>query len=61
LLAEVVNTRQPASFKIRRKTNVVVETQDAKSTNVQVPLDQHFSRLNARGMCSPCFWVNADY
>lgn len=39
---DVVNTRQPASFKIRRKTdNDDVETQDARSTNVQVPLDQH--------------------
>jgi len=39
---DVVNTRQPASFKIRRKTDDDdVETQDARSTNVQVPLDQH--------------------
>ena len=39
---DVVNTRQPASFKIRRKTDDDdVETQDARSTNVQVPLNQH--------------------
>lgn len=39
---DVVNTRQPASFKIRRKTDDDDdETQDARSTNVQVPLDQH--------------------
>ncbi|REJ65636.1 MAG: hypothetical protein DWQ31_16990 [Planctomycetota bacterium] len=40
---DVVNTRRPGNFKIRRKTdNDDVEQQDATSTNVQVPLDQHF-------------------
>ena len=39
---DVLNTRPPASFKIRRKTDDDdVEPQDARSTNVQVPLDQH--------------------
>ena len=40
---DVVNTRRPGEFKIRRKkdgTNLV--QQDAVATNVQVPLDQWF-------------------
>jgi hypothetical protein len=40
---DVVNTRRPGEFKIRRKkdgTNLV--QQDANATNVQVPLDQWF-------------------
>lgn len=39
---DVVNTRRPSEFKTRRKTDADdVENQDAISTNVQVPLDQH--------------------
>lgn len=40
---DVVNTRRPEDFKIRRKTDSdTLEHQDARSTNVQVPLDQWF-------------------
>jgi hypothetical protein len=40
---DVVNTRRPGEFEITRKTDAdEVTTQDARSTNVQVPLDQHF-------------------
>jgi hypothetical protein len=40
---DVVNTRRPGDFKIKRKTDTdEVDAQDANSTNVQVPLDQHF-------------------
>lgn len=39
---DVVNTRRPSEFTTRRKTDADdVENQDAISTNVQVPLDQH--------------------
>ncbi len=39
---DVVNTRRPSEFTTRRKTDADdVENQDAVSTNVQVPLDQH--------------------
>lgn len=39
---DVVNTRRPSEFSIRRKAQSdSVENQDAQSTNVQVPLDQH--------------------
>lgn len=40
---DVVNTRRPGQFKIRRKgDNDPVLGQDANTVNVQVPLDQHF-------------------
>lgn len=40
---DVVNTRRPGQFKIRRKgDNDPVVGQDAVLTNVRVPLDQHF-------------------
>ncbi len=40
---DVVNTRRPGNFKIRRKVDGTTLTQqDARSTNVQVPLDQWF-------------------
>ena len=39
---DVVNTRRPSEFQTRRKTDADdVDNQDAVSTNVQVPLDQH--------------------
>jgi hypothetical protein len=39
---DVVNTRRPGEFKIRRKTDAdSVVAQDASATNVQVPLNQH--------------------
>jgi len=39
---DVVNTRRPSEFTTRRKTDADdVDNQDAVSTNVQVPLDQH--------------------
>jgi hypothetical protein len=39
---DVVNTRRPTEFTIRRKSQSdSVENQDAVSTNVQVPLNQH--------------------
>lgn len=40
---DVVNTRRPGQFKIRRRgDNDPVEGQDAITNNVRVPLDQHF-------------------
>ena len=40
---DVVNTRKPGEFNISRKTDADnIITQDASSTNIQVPLDQHF-------------------
>ena len=40
---DVVNTRKPGEFRIRRKTDGTVLTQqDATATNVPVPLDQWF-------------------
>jgi hypothetical protein len=40
---DVVNTRRPGEFRIRRKTDkTTLQQQDAKSTNVRVPLDQWF-------------------
>jgi hypothetical protein len=40
---DVVNTRKPGDFKIRRKTDgTPLSQQDATATNVQVPLDQWF-------------------
>ena len=40
---DVVNTRKPGEFKIRRKTDgTVLAQQDATATNVPVPLDQWF-------------------
>jgi len=40
---DVVNTRRPGQFKIRRKgDNDPVLGQDANTVNVQVPLNQHF-------------------
>jgi hypothetical protein len=40
---DVVNTRRPGQFKIRRKgDNDPVVSQDANTVNVRVPLDQHF-------------------
>lgn len=40
---DVVHTRRPGQFAIRRKTDAdEIATQDAVATNVQVPLDQHF-------------------
>ena len=40
---DVVNTRRPGQFKIRRKgDNDPVVGQDAITNNVRVPLDQHF-------------------
>ena len=40
---DVVNTRKPGEFKIRRKTDGTTLTQqDATATNVPVPLDQWF-------------------
>ena len=39
---DVVNTRRPGQFAIRRKTDADdISTQDAVALNVQVPLDQH--------------------
>jgi hypothetical protein len=39
---DVVNTRRPGTFTAKRKTDTDdVVNQDASSTNVQVPLDQH--------------------
>jgi len=39
---DVVNTRRPGTFATRRKTDAdSIELQDAQSTNVQVPLNQH--------------------
>ena len=39
---DVVNTRRPGEFKMRRKAQTdSVENQDAVATNVQVPLNQH--------------------
>lgn len=39
---DVVNTRRPGEFQAKRKTPAdSVTVQDATSTNVQVPLDQH--------------------
>src|SRR5690606_34329917 len=38
---DVVNTRRPGTFKIKRKVDGVTLTQqDANATNVRVPLDQ---------------------
>ena len=40
---DVVNTRQPSEFEATRKVDTDdVTVQDAESTNIQVPLDQHF-------------------
>lgn len=40
---DVVNTRKPADFSAKRKTNTDnVTVQDATATNVAVPLNQHF-------------------
>lgn len=40
---DVVNTRRPGEFGIRRKTDAdSVTAQDAVTNNVRVPLDQHF-------------------
>ena len=40
---DVVNTRKPGEFKIRRKTDgTALAQQDATATNVPVPLDQWF-------------------
>ena len=40
---DVVNTRRPGEFKIRRKKDgTTLVQQDAMATNVQVPLDQWF-------------------
>jgi len=40
---DVVNTRQPATFEAKRKTNADnVTIQNADATNVPVPLNQHF-------------------
>lgn len=40
---DVVNTRRPGQFKIRRKgDNDPLVQQDANTVNVRVPLDQHF-------------------
>lgn len=40
---DVVNTRRPGEFQIRRKVDSdEVTAQDASALNVQVPLDQHF-------------------
>jgi hypothetical protein len=40
---DVVNTRRPGDFQIRRKTDAdSLENQNANSTNVRVPLDQWF-------------------
>ena len=40
---DLVNTRKPAEFTAKRKTNAdSVTVQDATATNIQVPLDQHF-------------------
>lgn len=40
---DVVNTRRPGTFKAKRKTDAdSIELQDASSSNVQVPLNQHF-------------------
>jgi hypothetical protein len=40
---DVVNTRKPGEFKIRRKTDgTTLAQQDATATNVPVPLDQWF-------------------
>lgn len=40
---DVVKTRRPDDFKVRRKTDATTyKRQDAKSTNVNVPLDQWF-------------------
>lgn len=40
---DVVNTRKPAEFEAKRKTNTDdVTDQDASATNVQVALNQHF-------------------
>jgi hypothetical protein len=40
---DVVNTRRPGEFKIRRKTDkTTLAQQDARATNVRVPLDQWF-------------------
>jgi len=39
---DIVNTRKPAEFSAKRKTNDdSVTVQDASATNIQVPLDQH--------------------
>ena len=39
---DVVNTRRPGTFATRRKTDAdSIELQDARATNVQVPLNQH--------------------
>ena len=39
---DVVNTRRPSEFGTRRKAQSdSVQNQDASSTNVQVPLNQH--------------------
>ena len=39
---DVVNTRRPGTFTAKRKTDAdSIELQDANSTNVQVPLNQH--------------------
>jgi len=39
---DVVNTRRPGTFSTKRKTDAdAIVLQDAQSTNVQVPLDQH--------------------
>src|SRR5574340_1223613 len=39
---DVVNTRRPGTFKVRRKTDSdSIVLQDAVATNVQVPLNQH--------------------
>ena len=40
---DVVNTRRPGTFQIRRKADgSTLQNQDATATNVQVPLDQWF-------------------
>ncbi len=39
---DVVNTRRPGEFKIKRKENGAIMIQRANATNVRVPLDQWF-------------------
>ena len=40
---DVVNTRRPGTFQIRRKQDgTTLQGQDATATNVKVPLDQWF-------------------
>lgn len=50
---DVVNTRKPGEFNISRKTDADnIVTQDASSTNIQVPLDQHFYTSRASRIVS---------